>query len=220
MELKEFGDLRFRHPATICVCGSSSSGKSTFVHHMLDNIDYVLDKTPTKIFYIYSHWQKPFELLEQSGKVTFFQGWDHPELQSPEEHKGSMWILDDVADTIKDPDWLRNFYCKKSHHLEITILTILHNIFSRAIPHLREISLNCQITVFLASPRALDSISTFSHQVFKDKAKAFLQVYRKVCEEKPYGYCLVDASPLCPPQLRIRTNIFEFEKPLTVYIPI
>ena len=47
----------------------------------------------------------------------------------------------------------------------------------------------------------------------------FLSVYH-LLTNKSYGYLLTNLSPLCPPELRLQTNIFEFEQPLTVFIPV
>ena len=52
--------LALKHPFTVIIAGPSSCGKTRFVFRLVDNIDRMIDPTPTKIVYCYGEYQQLF----------------------------------------------------------------------------------------------------------------------------------------------------------------
>ena len=219
-EIKEIEDIRIRHPATISLCGSSFSGKTTLIFRILDDIEYVMNFKPTQIYYVYGIWQDRFQHYKDNGSVRFFHGWNHDELEKSALPRDSLLIIDDSAEMLDDKDWLRSFYTKDSHHLSISIITVFHNVFCRLIPNMRELSQNCMYTFLTSSKRCYDQIEHFGRQVFKGgAAKSFLEIYKKICEDQPFRYLLINLHPLTNSVASLRTNIFRDEQPTVAYVP-
>ena len=47
--IKEYPDLRWTHPTTVLCCGSSFSGKSTWVQNLARDLKYVMKNPPDRI---------------------------------------------------------------------------------------------------------------------------------------------------------------------------
>ena len=104
-------EFRFRTPFGCILSGASQSGKTTVQIKFLDKCKELMDHPPTEIIYIYSSPQEIF--YPYRDKATFYQGWDHPDLQ-PEVllRKTDLLILiDDVAEDAPK-DFLRNTFIK------------------------------------------------------------------------------------------------------------
>ena len=215
MEIREFDDPRIASGMGWIVCGSSGSGKSTFIKNLILHSDYVLQKKPTCYIYVYCLWENHFLELEQAG-VRFFKGFDHEELQNLEAFRGGMIVYDDCVEQLQDPLFLRNMFCKYTHHLDLHAVCVVHHMYSKTIPHFREICLNAQITVFLSSPRAIDAICTWARQVFARSSPQFISLYKEICKE-PHQYLLTYLAPANPNILRVPSKIFPFEQPTEIY---
>ena len=219
MEIQEFDDTRFSPGQGILIVGGTGSGKSFWVKSLIENLDYCMKEIPDSIHYVYCFWQEHFSKLKDLG-VKFYPSWDFEILHNPIDMQGGMLIIDDMADKLAqtDPNYLRELYCKATHHCKLTVITLLHHPFSKTVPHLREINLNSQITVLLSSPRSMDAIVCWARQIFQNQSKKFIQLYKNICEAKSYGYILLYISPSCPSILRIRSNIFPSEQPTQIYV--
>ena len=216
MEPRAVDDPRLPHALGWLVVGASNSGKSYFVKHLLENLEHVLQKKPAPIWYI-SHFKQPhFEDLEKLG-VKFMK--EIPDFDELEACRGGAIILDDLGDIIgqKDNRYLLQLYTKISHHISCHVITLIHHIYSKTIPHLREICLNSQVNVFLSCPRSADAMNHYARQVFGKDGKKFMDLYKKISDEGPYKYLLVCLDPRIPPLLRVRSHIFEDEQPMRVY---
>ena len=206
------------HPATMICSGSTSSGKSTFLHSLISDIDYVMTPRPKSIHYCYDTWQESFNELKTKHNVNFIKGFS-PELLHLENFRDSLLCFDDTCDFIPDSNWLRLLYTRRSHHLAISCCILIHHLHTKALPFFREIALQTHITILLSSPRCLDSVEIFARQVFKREWQAFMDLYANQVENKRFSYLLLDHSPRQNSLFRIRNNIFSFEQPLTIYIP-
>ena len=120
-DVKEIGDVRFRHPCSVSVIGSSGTGKTSLILKIIDQIEHVMDFVPTKILYVYGCYQPAFEKFPQ---VTFYDGWDHPGLELNNLPTDSLLVCDDSVDLHPDKKFFVSFYTRESHHLRVSIITI------------------------------------------------------------------------------------------------
>ena len=211
--IKEYPDLRWTHPTTVLCCGSSFSGKSTWVQNLARDLKYVMKNPPDRIVYLFKNWQNSFDQLKEDVEnIEFYKSFDDPMLDL-EGLQNVFLILDDVAPDAP-PGFLKSWHTVKSHHYNSSICTLLHNVFDSSVADLRTISLNTQIFNFMKSPRAYDSLVYFSRQVFGPSYKCLLSVYEEYVLQNMWSYITVDVSPFCPPELKIRSKIFSFEAPM------
>ena len=84
---------------------------------------------------------------------------------------------------------------------------------------MREISQNCMYQILTSSKRCYDQVECYARQVFKSEARAMIEVYKKICEEQPYGFLVVDVHPKTPHFAKLRTQIFRDQQPQIIFVP-
>ena len=215
-DVKEIGDVRFRHPCSVSVIGSSGTGKTSLILKIIDQIEHVMDFVPTKILYVYGCYQPAFEKFPQ---VTFYDGWDHPGLELSNLPTDSLLVCDDSVDLHPDKKFFVSFYTRESHHLRVSIITIFHNVFSKVLPDMRTLNMNTMYTILTASKRCFDQIDCLARQVFKSDSKAMIECYRRICEDQEWGYLVLDLHPKSNSMCKLQTNIFKEDGPRTIFVP-
>ena len=217
--IKEYEDIRMSWPQNFIINGSSNNGKSSWCYFLIRDLSYCMKNVPkdVRLIYIFNVKQWFFEDLKKRDiKIEFFRRFDDPVLLDESYFRDSFVVVDDCLD-LAPKGWAKNIYTKAAHGYNFSIASIIHNLYDPTIPDLRTINLNAGICVFLSSPRALSSVHTFARQTFTGNVPFFLSVYHQLTK-KSYGYLLTNLSPSCPSELRLQSCIFEFEKPLTVFI--
>jgi len=112
--------LALKHPFTAIVAGPTSCGKTRFVFRLVDNIDQMIDLTPTKIVYCYGEYQQLFcDYLE----VVFHQG-----LPNMEDFDGREPVDDLMQETDQS---VANLFTKGSHHRDVSIMFLAENLFPK-----------------------------------------------------------------------------------------
>jgi len=102
-----------------------------------------------------------------------------------------------------------------ARHYRCSLVLFWHSLFS-ATPQGRLISLNTAYFFLLSSPRMIQQIGNLGTQL--NNRKTLLSAYSDACQT-PYGYVLLDANVRTPHFLRIRSRVFDHEKPEIVYVP-
>ena len=215
MEPRPTYNLQLITPFTAQVVGATGSGKMEFVYNLLRHSNDIVDQKFDKYIYCYGEYQKKFE---EFPFVEFVHSFD-PYVCSLEctGGKSCLLILDDVLDTI-DSTSIVNLYQKFSHHRLLSPVILLNNLYHKGLKGLRDVSLNSQYLVYMKSPRDKVNLRTLQCQMFPGQAKYFYEAYSDATKE-PYSYLFLDAKPLTPDHLRVRTGIFPFEQ-MCAYVPI
>ena len=117
-------------------------------------------------------------------------------------------ILDDLMDETGQR--VASLFTKKSHHRNISIMYIVHNLFHRGKYH-RTISLNAHYMVVFKNPRDLSQNMSVAHQIYPQRTKYFLKAYTAATAQ-PHGYLVIDMKQETPNILRLRSHIFPGEK--------
>ena len=127
--------------------------------------------------------------------------------------KSFLVVYDDNFLSAAKNEAVANVFIK-GRHLGISAILISQNLFMQG-KYARRISLNCTHFLLLKQ-RDLVQIEALGRQLYgKEKAKVFLEAYRRATEGKPYGYILADASISTPEELSLRSN-FADEGPCEV----
>ena len=227
-ELATF-DPRFRFPCTITMAGASQSGKTYRVLSWLRNLDEVFYNLPPEgyqIWYAHGPYQPCFKEFED--RVRFFQSFDDPLLSrsSLENSSNIFLIIDDCYSSI-DPELLRYLVVALCHHRGITIILLVHQIYSSSIRYMRDINLSTTIFCFSYSPQISSMLRTFSQQFFGSSWKKFLEAAEYVLNgagkddadvNNRYNYITVDFSAYKPNKYRISTYLTNAEGPRCFFV--
>ena len=200
--------FQLKHEFTMVVAGPSKSGKTEFVKKLVKNTHWI-SPPPEKNVWCCREWQPAYESLQDS--VTFIRN-----IPSDDEKLVAdlstrhLLIFDDMMGG-KAIESIVDWFTRKAHHRNTSVIYITQNLFDRAAQH-RTISLNAHYLVLFKNPRDKSQISVLSRQL---QMPHLLPAYEEATGI-PHGYLLVDLSPQTPEELRLRSQLFDT---LAVHMP-
>lgn len=210
--------LLFQHPFTAVIAGPTSSGKTVFVRRLLENYKELttFDCAPLRVLYCYGQFQSGVENTIIDVAIKPVEGLADESLI--ESYKPHLVIIDDLMNELKSSSELSALFTKKSHHLRISVIFILQNLFCKG-NEIRNISLNCHYIVAMKSPRDRQQLKVIGRQMGADDMPHFVESYDDATSQ-PYGYLLLDFTQTCPDALRKRTSIFPGDVIKGVVAPV
>lgn len=125
--------------------------------------------------------------------------------------KTDIIVIDDLMNELGDSKPLANLFTKGSHHMNISIIFILQNIFHQG-KMMRNISLNTHYFFLMKNSRDKSQIISLARQLFPNNMKHLLEAYEDATS-KPYSYIRIDTSQAIPDKYRLVTRLFEEELP-------
>lgn len=208
-------DIRLKHPFTLVCNGSTSSGKTTWIFNLL-NEPNLIRPVPDHVFYYYASWQNQYRNFK-SDKITFIKGSLNEEeiIIKSEKYKkknGSLFIMDDGMFEIKKD--MVKIFTVLSHHQNASVILVTHNLFYNN-PIYRIIALNTHYLVIMKSARTMSQIKYLLMQLFNKNYKKIESLILKIFQ-KNYSYIILDCHPNGNDEIKLLTNIFYKERPLTI----
>lgn len=188
------------------MCGPSSSGKTSILDKIVRRSDKLFKgSSDKKIILFYNSDQRIYNRWQEDGLIAHKQK-GVPSLSSFLElvniyceKQGCIAIFDDLGSDIKSNiAFFRELFQIHSHHSNISVFLVLHNLFT---PGIRDLSLNCHRFVLTFNPRDSLSISTLARQCFPH-TKGFLPSVYKTIGETKFGYLVLDFCQNTPQDLR------------------
>lgn len=200
--------LQLKHPFTAMVAGPTGSGKTYLVRQMLENINCIFYEMPNmNILWCYGQWQDLYTKPVINCNVTYFDGL--PDQAYLEEVKPSLVVVDDLMTELSGDKKMTNLFTKGSHHMNISVLFIVQNLFYNA-KEMRTININTNYFILLKNPRDKSQIENLAKQMFPG-TKGFLRDAFCEATSKPFGYLLIDCKSDTPDILRVRTRVLPSE---------
>ena len=203
--------LKLKHPFTKLISGPTGCGKTYYVSQLLQNLD-IIDYPPEEIVFCFSLWQNRYDTLQQFDKrIDFIEGL--PTLEQLSSKRRKLLIIDDLMNETDER--ITNIFTKGSHHMNLSVIYIVQNLFSKNKQH-RTITLNTHYMTIFKNPRDLSQICRLASQMFPKNSHYLLDAY-KLATSEPYSYLFIDLTQDTLDHLRLRSNILnkEFQ---TVYI--
>lgn len=169
-------------------------------------------KSPERVLYCYGIFQDLFHEIEKELPfIRFHHGIpseeDLNELSS--ETHCNMVVLDDLMDSVTSSPDMEQLFVKGMHHRHLSVLYLNQNLYCKG-KHSRTINLNTHIVVLMKNPRDVSQLQCLARQAFLGKSR-FLQDAYKDATSQPYGYLVLDFSPVAEEDHRVRTRIFPEE---------
>lgn len=206
----------FQHPTTVLIAGPTQAGKTEFVINVLKNKHILFSPIPNKIYWAYGQkndaQMKRIQSIEPD--IEFFEGC--PNVEHIDSAENNLLILDDLMDEMGKNQECANLFTRGSHHKNITVIAIIHNLFNQQ-RFSKTVSLNARYYVLLKSPRDNQQIAHFGRQIFPH-FKNFIPSALAIATQRPFGYLLIDLHTQTPDSFRVLTGIFPHELPL-LFIP-
>ena len=127
-------ELKMISPFACFVVGCTGSGKSVTVLQWLKNSKKVFKTKFTKIFYFYGSTYQAIFKHPKLSHITFTNDLKILDklIQKTQKPPGILIILDDLMDVTGESKIIQNLYTRGSHHLNISIINIVQNIFFKA----------------------------------------------------------------------------------------
>jgi hypothetical protein len=114
-------------------------------------------------------------------------------------------------------DILANFFTRRSHHSNISIVFIVQNLFEKNMKIVRDYT---HYIFLLNSPSAALQVRSLGSQIFPENSlKFFLDSYKQSVVDKKFGYLLIDLHPASDALLRLRTDLFKESEFPTIFLP-
>ena len=214
MEKINSNDLKFKHPTTVLISGTTQSGKTVLTLRIINDWQFLFstEKNKFNVLWFYAQHQNQYQPVEnQNLSLKFIKG--KPDLNIIEEFKTDVVILDDLMDHLKNDQLLSDFFTQFCHHKGISVFFLIQNLFVKG-DVMRTISLNTHYFIIMRSPRAVKQIEYFSRQIKKKNSKEDSEkIYERATQAKPYTYLLIDLHPTTKYEFRYRSRITSEEVP-------
>lgn len=210
---------KFKPNSNIIVTGQSHAGKTTFVFSLLKHME-LFESDIKHIIYAYGMWQPLFDQIERAiNSITFIQEIpDKDTLQRVSSEYGNiLLVLDDVMGLAANDVEVMNLFTTYSHHMGITVLFLLQNIFPPG-KYMRTISLNAHCIILFKNSRDEQQVKTLGKQIFPNQSKFFMNAYKKATDI-PYSYLCVTLYPGTAERNRLTSKNFP-EEDTILYLPM
>jgi hypothetical protein len=131
------------------------------------------------------------------------------EFTDPNSH--TLIVIDDLMNDACKSNVVELIFTRISHHRFCSCFYILQNAFVQGKNQV-SINLNAKYIEVFRSPRSLVQLSLLNTQLFPHMPGILAASYTDAMKEHQYGYIVIDLTPQCPDELRIRSKIFPSEQ--------
>ena len=194
------------------VAGPSQCGKTQFTIRLIRHANEVIDPPPERILWCYSVYQSTFDQLANLG-VQFNEGL--PELSTLDGKQRTLLILDDL---MHETDCrVTKIFTKISHHMNVSVVYLVQNLFNSGNKEARTISLNTSYMIIFRNPRDASQIAILAKQMYPGRSKALIESFNDATST-PYSYLMIDLKADTDDRYRLRTGLFPGDTAY-VYVP-
>ncbi len=236
---EEFGSHFLRAPMNLVLCGATGSGKTQLASDLIKSWDKVVDDAPKikRFVLCYRHYQPIYDemvrSLPKNCEVRWHKGFPASQLETADywainDKKGedddddkfhNLLLLDDVASLAQNAglalETLTTIYC---HHLRVNIIFVCHELYKMN-PILRTVLRNSHYLFILRSPFMGSVMTNLQKNLYPGLGGILNSAYQECFDRLGCRYLLIDNSPFCPSQFRLRSGILPEEKIGYAFLP-
>jgi hypothetical protein len=205
--------FKINHPTTCFVVGPTQAGKTEFVIQLLKEKNDLFSPIPERIHWAYGQKnEKQLSRIQNiDPAITFSEGF--PDLNNFNPEENNLLILDDLMDEIGKNKECANLFTRGSHHNNISVIAIIHNICNQE-KYSRTLTLNGRLFIFFESPCDRLQYEMFGRRIFPQHKQFFSSALNQAFNMRPYGYAVLNLDTKIPNSLRLCTNIFKNQIPV------
>lgn len=197
--------LRFNHPFSAIIAGSSGSGKTVLTRSLLSDYQSVttVAKPRLKVWWCHGQAQDLHQQSIAGVDITYFDEF----VSDFSQDKPDIIVYDDLMSEIAGNKALTDVFTKKRHHENVSVIFIVQNIFFQS-KEMRTISLNCMYFVLLKNPRDRQQLMALGRQIFPGSMDFFARSVDDAFKE-PFSHLVIDMTSQCDDRLRLRQRVKE-----------
>ena len=209
--------FRFKHPFTALIAGPTGSGKTVLTRNLLKEFKRTtsINAQTLNVLWCHGQWQTSYEIKVEGVDIHYHDGLADESLIK--KIKPHIIVIDDLMNEVCDNIEMSNIFTKQSHHMNISVIFIVQNMFKKG-KEIRDIRLNCHQLILLKIPQDRFQVQVMGRQIFPSHTKAFNEAYHDATKE-PYSYFNIDCSPSCPDNYRMKARLTAAENN-GIYSPI
>ena len=206
----------FLHPFTCLIVGPAQSGKTSLLKNLLLHSTILISPNPEKIIYCYSVWQPMFDEIKNLIKnIEFCEGIYN--IDQVDASVNTLIIFDDLMKECESDPSIFNLFTIDSHHKNISVFLISHNLFSKG-KFTRTISLNSSYIIVFKNPRDKSQLYVLARQMFPDKIKYFMEAVDDSINSRGHSYIFLDLKQTTLEKNRVQSGILPGEQRI-IYTP-
>jgi hypothetical protein len=197
------------------MAGPSQSGKTHLLCQLLLNRNDMFSNPFDRIVWCYSQWQPSYaEISKKLPQIQWVEGLPSDLYDSFTPSMHNLLIADDLMGD--DDTLISKIFTKGSHHLNLTIVYLLQNLFVQG-KEARNISLNAHYIFLFKNPRENSQVGYLARQMYPRNSK-FMQSAYDDATKSAHSYLLVDCRQDTHDNHRLRTSILPYDQQY-VYLP-
>lgn len=194
--------IRFQHPFSAIVAGSSGTGKTVLTRSLLEDYRQTTTITKPRLKVLWCHGQaqdlhhEPIPGVDVSYVEEFVSDFDD---------KPDIVVYDDLMSDIAGNKALTDVFTKKRHHENVSVIFVVQNLFFQS-REMRTISLNCMYFILLKNPRDRMQIMAMGKQIFPMAMNYFMRSVDDAFRE-PFSHLIIDMTSQCEDSIRLRQRV-------------
>ena len=227
-------DLRFSIPSIMLIVGPTSSGKTTWLKHLVLGQHEYFANPPETMLLFYKELQKAYEYMEDDMNQDKRSNSRFPSFRKFKSIPNSIEELKDILESYprKMPksvvfdnylddvgQILKHFFTVLTHHYNCFTVFLCQNLFDKK-GDLRTLSINTQYMVLFNNPRDRSAVAHLAKQIFPGRVGILNKAYREAFNGRSHGYLLLDFHQQKDDKVRIRSNIFPYEGLMKAYVTV
>ncbi len=182
--------------SAVVLQGSSNCGKTYLMKQIILQREKMFFTTPTKIIYIYNHFQELYkDMLLSNADITFLK---HIPSEAQirelcEGHNHTLLVCDDKLIELNDNPIIAEAFVRLAHHLKMTVFVLLQISNLSNAKYGAEIIRNTHYHILFKSGQMGHILRSLGTRIndYKNLSKA----YKLATENENYSYLSVNIHP-------------------------
>lgn len=195
--------IRFQHPFSAIVAGSSGTGKTVLTRSLLSDFKQTTNIRKDRLKVLWCHGQA--QDLHQEAVPGIDITYANEFVYEFGDERPDVVVYDDLMSEIAGNKALTDVFTKKRHHEGVSVIFIVQNLFFQT-KEMRTISLNCMYFILMKNPRDRLQVMNLGRQIFPHSMDYFMKTVDDAFRD-PFSHLIVDMTSACDDSIRLRQRV-------------